>query len=405
MIRSTPTATGNGRRYAAFVPALLLSACAVNPDAYRLNPGAYQDNYIKLIDESATFLEHPTGVFPAKPPPTRLASRYRPEVEDTDNMDHKTLALLEQGYVMIGYAAVNTRETGEKSCDKGTLTKAEYDSCRFWTHVSGVNPDADPLGDPLDAAIVLNASLVVLQRGYSFSRNEIQARRIVTGEGVDVARTSGGSSFNSNTSHLGTSTTQGFANTTGTHKSSTVGGSAGYGIFGPTADVSGSHTWGDSEDNTVHGSETVDRSNTNTAGGDSHSSRTQNRSQHWATALVESAVDHYDYVATFWKRVKPQNLILGAFTDPLPRELWPLIGSRSARVVRAVVGDSPAYRAEMWEGDILVAIDDEKIQGEQGLQDALNRHAGQNVVFTIFRNDDFYELPVSLNLGTALSSR
>lgn len=392
------------RAVAALTVSFMLSACVAPPGAYKLNPGVYADNYIKLLESDSPFLIHPTGEFPKTVPPTRLTAGYEPTVEDTDDMDQKTLQLRERGYVMIGYAALNSRETGEAPCEQGAMTKADYDGCRFWTALGGVNPDADPLGDPLDAAVALNAELVVVQRNYSFSRRETQARRIVTDEGVDSTRDTGRSGSSSNTDYRGSSDTSGFSSTRGTHSSETVGGSAGVGMFGPTAEVNASATQGRHAEDTRHGSNTRDASNSRTNTSEGFNNNSTSKSKHWATALVEDEVDHYDYVATYWKQVKPQNMILGAFTDPLPRHLWSALGTRSARVVRAVIGETPAFYAELWEGDILVAINGEKIQSERGLQETLRRFAGQDAVLTIFREDDYYELPVALNQGSSAYS-
>jgi hypothetical protein len=377
----------------------LLAGCVTPDGAYRLNPGAYTENYIELVETDAAFLEHPTGVVPKKLPPTRLAAGYAPEMIDTDNMDQKTLELREQGYVMIGYAALNTRESGKKACDAATMTKKDFDSCRFWTAFGGNNPDANPLGDPRDAAVALNASLVVVQRDYAFSRREIQAQRVVTDEGADTVRSRGGASSEANSAYSGRSSTFGSSNTTGTNESGTVGGSVGTGIFGPYGEAHGSYTKGGYDENTNFGSVTNDDSRSNSSSRESFGNATESRTQHWATALVENTVDHYDYIATFWKKIRPGDMILGAFTDPLPRDLWPVIGTRSARVVNAVIGDTPAYYAELWEGDILVAINGDKIQGKKGLEQSLDRYAGQKVILTIFRDNDFYEIAVPLNNG------
>lgn len=391
----------------------LLAGCfPPPPDAYKLNPGAYKENYIKLVASDSPYLDNPTGKFPKSPPPSRLWAGYRPEKQETDNMDLKTLELQDKGYVMIGYAAVNTRERGEKTCDKGTMAKAEYDACRYWTSMSYVNPDADPLGDPIDAAITLNAAIVAVQRDFSFSRNEVLAKRIVTADSSDRSKTRASSSYSSRTASQGSSSTSGWANTSGNDRTTNVGGSANASgtMFGPVGfgsvggEVHGDVTNSNYNSNARSGSYTNDRAQSRTAGGEDQRSDTQHSSQQWATALVDKSVDHYDYVATFWKKGRTEDMILGAFTDPLPRELWELIGSRSARVVRAVIGNTPAYSADMWEGDILVSIDDEKIEGESGLQELLRRKQGRSVVFTIFRKDDFYKLPVTLRHGTAVGS-
>lgn len=123
-------------------------------------------------------------------------------------------------------------------------------------------------------------------------------------------------------------------------------------------------------------------------------------SKHWATALVDKHVDHYDMMATFWKKADPNRTVLGTLTEAVRRELWEKLGTRTGRVVTAVIGGSPAYVAEIWEGDILIAINGEKIAGEAGFGNLLQKYQGQEVTITLWRKGSFYDVIVPLNRKT-----
>ena len=79
------------------------------------------------------------------------------------------------------------------------------------------------------------------------------------------------------------------------------------------------------------------------------------------------------------------------------RLLWGFIGTRHARMVRAVVGGTPAYDADIWDGDILLEIEGQPIRGESGYSELLEQHQGHEVSVTIWRDGDIFDLPVQLN--------
>jgi len=66
----------------------------------------------------------------------------------------------------------------------------------------------------------------------------------------------------------------------------------------------------------------------------------------------------------------------------------------------AVVSDSPAARAGLQEGDVIVAIDDEVLDSEQSFASILRQYAaGDTVTLRVVRNDE--EQQVEVVLGTA----
>ena len=128
-----------------------------------------------------------------------------------------------------------------------------------------------------------------------------------------------------------------------------------------------------------------------------YNDRVRHQSQHWATTFLDKDIDHYDYLVTFWKRVDRKKMTLGAVTEPVPKTLWKALGTRQGRFVSQVIGGTPAAEADLWEGDVLLAVNGEKITSEEGWGKLLQRYQGQEVKVTLWRDGNFFEAPVMLN--------
>lgn len=392
---------------------LALAPAAIEARDWKLNPGSFAHNYIKVVYGNEDWLVHSTGAYPAKVAETRKKAGYLPDYREVDDMEQTVLEMREAGFVMIGYAAVNTRERGDVDCDAKALDPNELAGCRLGSWIAGDNPDDDPLGNPVDAGIWANASVVVLQKNYSFSRGEVRKERIVTDEGTDTTRVSGSSDGGyqqqSTSTTAGTSTVSGSAATTGDwdEGGQRVGAEIGTEFGKPKGGISGGadQRKGSNRSNTTYNETGTYQSAT--AGQvtgktfQDYDSNVEHQTKHWATALVEKAVDHYDLMVTFWKKVDPRKITLGVVTEPAPRDLWSVLKTRQARVVSAVTGGTPAYAAEIWKGDVLLAMNGEPIRGEQGLSDLLSRHRGQEVALTVWREGEVFDVPVKLNNPTA----
>ncbi len=390
-----------------FVGLTMLTGCGAV-----LNTGAYGTNYVMVVPNNADFLVHPTGAYPTDTPKYYRDVTYKPNYRVVDDMDQATIEMRDQGYVMIGYSAVNTRERPDKPC--GGLAGQDLTNCQIGYQMkTGLHYEEDALGSPVEMAMYANADTVLVQKNYSFSRVEVQQQRIITDEGTNITQASGASRDahheNWRNSTYGSSTTQGSSTSTGSFQQAgkeahaDIGGSK---FFGPSANIGGSlsQTDGTSQNKTRYGEQTRSQSTTvgSSQGGSvqAFDNRVAHTSKHWATALVDKHVDHYDMMATFWKMADPNRTVLGTLTEAVRRDLWEKLGTRTGRVVTAVIGGSPAYVAEIWEGDILIAINGEKIAGEAGFGNLLQKYQGQEVSITLWRKGNFYDVTVPLNRKT-----
>lgn len=396
---------------------LLLCLTAASPaDAARKpNFGLYVQNYVMVVSSNADWLVHPTGEYLGgyeKKSWKQQKKEWTPSLRQTENMDEQVLELRDQGYVMIGYSAFGTNEAPESWKDQA-MTAEEQLGKRLGLKLRGHDPDADPLGDPIDAARWANAELVVVQRNYAFTRMETQMERIVTDEGDERHETSGDSYGEDESAFVertdGRSETRGDVRSKGRWKESgwdargeVEAGKGALGWEGKAGAEGGYYSKKGSDESRTRSKQTTTYGETRSGmqRGSSYNEYgdTQHvRSRHWATALVDEHVDHYDYMVTFWKRADTDKLVLGALTDPLPRDLWSELGTRHARVISAVVGNTPAFDADLWEGDVLLAIEGEAVRGERGYGDLLDRHAGREVRLTVWRQGASFDVPVRLN--------
>jgi len=93
------------------------------------------------------------------------------------------------------------------------------------------------------------------------------------------------------------------------------------------------------------------------------------------------------YLATYW--AKPKNMPLGAFyVDDVPEEarnaLQNAFDNTSGVLVEIVISDSPAFYAGIRPGDLLIAIDHQKITSSANMDVALQARKGQTVTLTVW---------------------
>ena len=406
------------RRKAAALVALGALTLAIPPThAAKPNFGLYVENYVMVVPSNAPFLIHPTGTYVDYSDPKQWKkAAYEPTYRDTDDMDAVVLDMRDRGYVMIGYSAFGSNEAGPSIQDEmRAMSPEERLGLKLGLRMRGIDPNADPLGDPIDAARWANAEVVFVQKNYAFTRKEIQKDRIVTDEGQEATRHTAVTDSGYVDRHSGR--TEGHSETRG--RSTTddrfdesewdVRGKTGYesGIGGgASAEAEGGYgeKKGTASSDTRYGERTeygeATASENRGASYTDHDETTTHGTKHWATALIDRHVDHYEYMVTFWKRADPDRVSLGVITEPVSRKLWAEIGTRHARTVTAVIGGSPAYLADVWEGDVLLAIDGQGIAGEESLGQILEANRGRQVTLKLWRGGEVRELAVELNAPT-----
>jgi hypothetical protein len=103
----------------------------------------------------------------------------------------------------------------------------------------------------------------------------------------------------------------------------------------------------------------------------------------------------YNHDASFWRRTRPA--IFGANFGPIPDELRKTLKRNTGCYVLLVRLDSPAFKANVLEGDIIIQAGDTPIGTDQEFIDFLSNHAGQKVTIQMLRSERKIDLEVQLN--------
>ena len=152
-------------------------------------------------------------------------------------------------------------------------------------------------------------------------------------------------------------------------------------IFLPNNTVSTSTTTG-----TVYGpygqtAQYQGRTNTTTSGGLSVIPRTV-------------TVSRSDYVATYWVMMKP--LPFGAKAVDLTPEERKALGRNRGATIAVVINGSPAFEADILEGDTVLGVNGAEISDTKDLTARMRALAGQDVTLRLWRNGSELERVVHL---------
>ncbi len=110
---------------------------------------------------------------------------------------------------------------------------------------------------------------------------------------------------------------------------------------------------------------------------------------------VPEDVDYYKYAATYWAKTKPSPF--GVLVRPLTDAEKQIYQTNLGVVVKVVVEQSPAFLANVLEGDVLTGLVGESITSVEQFYDIVNRNLGKSVSLDLIRNGQ--PLSLSLQLG------
>ena len=106
-------------------------------------------------------------------------------------------------------------------------------------------------------------------------------------------------------------------------------------------------------------------------------------------------VERYKYEAGFFRRMKPP--VLGIFGLPLPSEIRQQLERNTGVLVGIVINDSPAFNANILEGDLILKMNGEDVMSVTDLNKKKATFSGQKVDVEIWRNGQFKTISVQLN--------
>lgn len=112
------------------------------------------------------------------------------------------------------------------------------------------------------------------------------------------------------------------------------------------------------------------------------------------TTYIPYSVRRYDQQAVFYAKLK--TVILGVMYGEMPADLRRALGTNKGVFVRLVITDTPAFFADILDGDIITAVDDRPVYSADQLNKLLRERAGQKVIVQISRAGLVKELSVQL---------
>ncbi len=116
----------------------------------------------------------------------------------------------------------------------------------------------------------------------------------------------------------------------------------------------------------------------------------------FSTQFVPQTYHRYSHNAWYWRKAKPR--MFGADIDDLPEAERRRLGRNTGVFIKLVVIDSPAFRANLFSGDIIIKIGTDEIYSGQDFSSKIERYEGTKVPFTIIRDSVEKVLDVQLGL-------
>jgi hypothetical protein len=117
--------------------------------------------------------------------------------------------------------------------------------------------------------------------------------------------------------------------------------------------------------------------------------------QYLGSKQTEAPMQRYQYGARFFRRMPP--VIFGVMVLPLPNEIRQQLEKNTGAFVYVVVNDSPAFKANILEGDVILKMNGENVESMTDFVEKYSRLVGQKVDLEIWRDGQFRTNSVQLN--------
>lgn len=111
------------------------------------------------------------------------------------------------------------------------------------------------------------------------------------------------------------------------------------------------------------------------------------------TVMVPYSIQRNDFDAVYFVKVRPH---FGAVCGPINDELRARLQTNAGVLIKVIVTGSPAARADILPGDVILTMDGRRVDSWEDLNAYLKSHYGEAVTFGIDRNGT--ELKKTVNL-------
>ena len=101
------------------------------------------------------------------------------------------------------------------------------------------------------------------------------------------------------------------------------------------------------------------------------------------TMMMPYSIARSDFGAIFFVKVRPR---VGTFCVPTDEETRKRLQSNAGVIVKEVMEGSPAFRADILPGDVVLAIENDQVQSPESYMQLVNKYEGQMVLFHLDRD-------------------
>jgi PDZ domain len=115
------------------------------------------------------------------------------------------------------------------------------------------------------------------------------------------------------------------------------------------------------------------------------------------TYNIPYAISRSDIFASYWVARDPAKMRLGTNPVNLPDNIRTRLGRNTGAYIAIVIRGTPAFRANVLEGDVIVKINDLDVIDAKGFSEQLTQFAGQSVKLSIIRGAEPISIQLTLN--------
>jgi membrane-associated protease RseP (regulator of RpoE activity) len=146
---------------------------------------------------------------------------------------------------------------------------------------------------------------------------------------------------------------------------------------------------------TLPKTDTAETNFSGSSGGTSFSGRASTTLYGTETSYIPYSVSRSDYFVSYWIKKTPP--VFGTRISDLPVEIKQKTGSNKGVLVRAVIKNSPAYKADILGGDVIKKIGNDDLSDWNSYYDAIGKYVGQEVEVILLRNGSTIRKSVKLD--------
>jgi hypothetical protein len=117
----------------------------------------------------------------------------------------------------------------------------------------------------------------------------------------------------------------------------------------------------------------------------------------YSTYAIPYSVDRNTFYASYWAKRDPNKVHLGLYYRPLTDDIRHILERNTGVQVAVVIRGTPAFNANILEGDVLLKLNGKDITDVQSLNTDVQQMAGQRVTFDLLRGDQPRTIAVTLN--------